>query len=407
MITFYEGLPRSGKSYSAVKNLIVPSLKNGRRVVAYVEGLDFDKIASLAEISIEECRSLLVQLSRDDVLKIYDFAGHDALVVLDEVQNFWPTGRAALSPEITKFITEHGHRGLDILLMGQSIKDIHPLWRRRVERKHYFLKRTAIGKPNSYSESFFTSIPKGDDVVFQKVMTKNYPYDSLYFGAYKSHTDETTNKETLVEERAVIWNSPIFRRWLPLAGVVACVCVWYVWDFFHGGFEKSLPSSKNASVVVKSVSPTVQPASLVSSVSSPAAPASAASSSVLNGPLPPHPIDLLQSLTLSYSIRLGGVVRQLTGRVAGWVEWRGASGELIRSLTFRQIEGLGYSLWVDTSGASAVLARGDYRLLIMQWAVDKREAAVSETQNRKISGADSLSAASSSPASNLSPSAAL
>lgn len=55
MLIFHEGLPGSGKSYEALVSHIIPRLKDGRTVDAYIEGLNFEKIAELAEITLEHC----------------------------------------------------------------------------------------------------------------------------------------------------------------------------------------------------------------------------------------------------------------------------------------------------------------------------------------------------------------
>ncbi|RWA38908.1 hypothetical protein C5H14_11335 [Xylella fastidiosa] len=39
MLVFNEGVPRSGKSYDAVKHHILPALREGRRVYARLNGL--------------------------------------------------------------------------------------------------------------------------------------------------------------------------------------------------------------------------------------------------------------------------------------------------------------------------------------------------------------------------------
>ena len=47
MIIFHEGLPRSGKSYEAMVKHVLEALKQGRKVFAYVEGLNHEKIAEV------------------------------------------------------------------------------------------------------------------------------------------------------------------------------------------------------------------------------------------------------------------------------------------------------------------------------------------------------------------------
>ncbi|MBC8674249.1 hypothetical protein H2136_19655 [Aeromonas hydrophila] len=105
-------MPGSGKSYEALISHIIPRLKDGRTVDAYVEGLNFEKIAELCEITIEECQERLKQITREEVLNIHNHVRDKSLVIIDEAQNFWPNGRGKLAQPIIQFITEHRHRGL-------------------------------------------------------------------------------------------------------------------------------------------------------------------------------------------------------------------------------------------------------------------------------------------------------
>ncbi|MFT7724596.1 MAG: zonular occludens toxin domain-containing protein [Roseateles sp.] len=90
MIIFHEGLPGSGKSYEAMAVRIIPAIKAGREVVAYVEGIDHKKIAEIAGVSEERCRELLHVLTRDQMKSNWvELCRDNALHVFDEAQNFW------------------------------------------------------------------------------------------------------------------------------------------------------------------------------------------------------------------------------------------------------------------------------------------------------------------------------
>lgn len=392
MITFYEGLPRSGKSYSAMKDEIIPALAKGRTVCAYIEGLDHDKIAPLAGLSPDRCRELLKVLSRDDVKTVWDHVDNDALVILDESQNFWPSGRSKMGEEMTQFITEHGHRGLDIVLMGQAIKDVHNLWRRRVERKIYFNKQTAIGKPNSYSATFYTSVPRGDDVAFEQVQSLTYQYDEKFFGTYKSHTDGTSNKETLVDGRAVIWNRPLFRYILPAFGALFLAALIYVVWFFKSGAAVPSKSSEpidgarqfSGGQVVSAPAPLPAPAS---------APVSASAPGGANGaplPLPQslslsEPKDVVESLNERGRIRLLGFVR-VGDSLRGLVEWRDSALNLVHAMTFLELSGLGYMVMTNQTGTIATLRKGDTEIVALAWPLDQASARPSRNSEAAISG---------------------
>jgi len=153
-IFFHEGQPRSGKSYEAAAHVILPALKKGRAVKAYIEGLNHEKFAELAEIPVERCRELLYEIPEQDVLNIphlvYSEGWKDCWVIIDELQDFFPSGNKKLDKTTTTFITRHGHEGIDILAMGQSLSDCHNLFKNRIQQKTQFTKQDAVGKPNSY-----------------------------------------------------------------------------------------------------------------------------------------------------------------------------------------------------------------------------------------------------------------
>lgn len=240
MLLFYEGLPRSGKSYSCVKDYLIPQLQKKRHVYAYIEGLDHSRIAEASGLLLSEVEERLHVLKREDVPHIWKegVVANSSFVVIDELQNFWPKSRAPLSPEMTQFVAEHGHRGLDILCMGQVLNECHSIWVGRMAQKVVFQKREAVGKPDEFRASFFKPVLKGDRLKWELIHTaKPEKYDPKYFGCYKSHTDDTDNKETLIDSRATVFASPILRRWLPAYGAVLVLALFYVFDFFTGGSD--------------------------------------------------------------------------------------------------------------------------------------------------------------------------
>ena len=259
MIIFHEGLPRSGKSYEATKEHIVPALKNRRKVFARINGIDHQKFAELAELTIEECQALLIPITEEQVHTIYQVVENDSMVVIDELQNFFPSGRSKLSDEMTKFVTEHGHRGLDIICMGQSLADCHNIWRRRVQRKIQFLKLDMLGRENRYKWTAYQGAMKPNgEIDFTKINSGTKNYDPAYFGAYASHQADTENKGNLADGRLNVFNSSLFKFGLPGVIAVACLAVWYLFQFFGGGVDVVPVTQANTSQVNSSQANTSQ-----------------------------------------------------------------------------------------------------------------------------------------------------
>ncbi len=301
MIIFHEGLPRSGKSYAACVDHIVPSLKNGRKVFAYIEGLNHEKFAEVTELPLERVQELLVQIEADQVKEIYKHVEKDSFVVIDELQDFFPAGRQRQTDEITRFITQHGHDGLDILCMGQDLRDCHALWKRRVQRKIVFTKLTAVGKDDSYK---WEACEAKAGEKFQKISSGVKKYDPKYFGLYASHTTGTTNTFNYQDDRINILKSKAIRLGLPVFGIVLFAAIYYLVSFF------SEPS------VVKIEEPTQSP----ESVSSPVVATQAAPSAEPPYPAAPQsfsvPLDYFDEFASAVGnrVRLGGIIDYGPGR---------------------------------------------------------------------------------------------
>ena len=270
MIIFHEGLPRSGKSYEAVVKHIIPALASGRKVFARINGLNYEKLAELAGIADERCRELLIHIEESQVTEVYKHIENDSLLVLDELQNFFPNQRKPLEQKQMRFIAEHGHFGLDILILGQSFNDIHPAWRRRTERKVMFLKLSAVGKDNSYTWTAYQAIPQNDrDPKWNKAANGIEKYDSKYFGSYASHVPAVDNKGAYADGRFNIFNRKSLRYGIPAAFLFGCFGIYYIISFFGDDSpiakpKEKAPSSSSApasqAVPVSGAVPTLPPA---------------------------------------------------------------------------------------------------------------------------------------------------
>ncbi|WP_421199155.1 zonular occludens toxin family protein [Aeromonas enteropelogenes] len=234
MLIFHEGLPGSGKSYEALVSHIIPRLKDGRTVDAYIEGLNYEKIAELAEITLEECQEQLKQITREQVPTIHEHLRDKSLVIIDESQNFWPSGRQKLPDPIIQLITEHRHRGLDIVLMGQNLNDVHSMWRNRIDKKFVFKKLDAIGQAKRYSWTAYSGSLRADGqrsrIEFEKLTGGIRQYDPKYFGSYASTTSEDNEMGVYEDARTNIFKSAKFKYGLPIAALLFIGGLWFAVD---------------------------------------------------------------------------------------------------------------------------------------------------------------------------------
>ncbi len=212
MIVFHEGLPGSGKSYEACVMHILPALMAGRDVITNINGINHAKFSELTGIPENVLKKMLVCISHTDCddeekrLKLikHDFltlTKKDSMVVIDEIQDMFPTQRQPVTPEWSKWIASHRHEGLDIVLMGQDKRDVHPIWRRRIQRLLTFNKLQAVGADSSYR---WVCLEATGPEKFKQVSSGVRRYDKKYFGLYLSHTQGTENKSVYKDDRANI-----------------------------------------------------------------------------------------------------------------------------------------------------------------------------------------------------------
>jgi zona occludens toxin len=90
-------------------------------------------------------------MTDDEVLRVHEVAQDKELIVVDEIHKYWRAAQRRMADDITDFISEHRHRGIDIIGMGQNLNDLHSIWRFRCNRKLTFMKLDAIGQENRYS----------------------------------------------------------------------------------------------------------------------------------------------------------------------------------------------------------------------------------------------------------------
>ncbi|HEY8940772.1 MAG TPA: zonular occludens toxin domain-containing protein [Cellvibrio sp.] len=238
MIVFHEGLPGSGKSYEACVMHILPALKAGRDVITNINGINHEKFSELTSIPVAVLKKMLVCISHSDCddeeqrleLVKADFflkTKKDSMVVIDEIQDMFPTKRQPVTPEWSKWIASHRHEGLDIVLMGQDRRDVHPIWRRRIQRLLTFNKLQAVGADSSYR---WVCLEATSPEKFKEVSSGVRRYDKQYFGLYASHTQGTENKSVYKDNRANILKNKnlqaaviafIFLAWYGISHTIA------------------------------------------------------------------------------------------------------------------------------------------------------------------------------------------
>lgn len=229
-IIAYAGLPRQGKSYSVVENVVIPALKAGRHVA---HNLTL-KVAALSVVVGRDVVPLLHQIEREaSPAELIAACPPGAVIVIDEVWRYWPAGvkvsevpRAELA-----FFKEHGHRvgedGLasEVVIIDQDPQTALPAWiRSLVELTYIYTKHARLGSSKRYRCDVYSNCQGiSKPTKSAKLRTLQGKYDPKVFACYVSHTKAVNvgeaGMEVVADGRAVIWKDP--RAWLVAAAVVA------------------------------------------------------------------------------------------------------------------------------------------------------------------------------------------
>lgn len=388
MLVFSEGVPRSGKSYDAVKNHILPALKKGRRVYARLNGLNHERIAAYLKLPLERVQDLLIPVPTDQVRETFvalqddetgqwtiDAKFKNALVVIDEVHEFYVGGtREPLPPAIEQFFALHGHYGMDILTMTQFYKRVHTAIRYRIERKSTFQKMSALGKKGEslYRETAWQTVAPDK---YEKVggVTKAYDKDifALYHGIVGGIESDVA-QDVYDGGRVTVW-----RKLLVPALIVVPLglfSIWFLLDFFSGGGTALV---KQTTVAAKPVP--VQPATAgVPNIGTPFQPDAA--------PRPGQPVKVktekekhleamspeqqyVWQLTEKGRIRFAGSVVGSSGQHRGYLEWYDGSENVLDRLSLQQVRSMG--VVVDVMEYGVKLAAHGEAIVATAWPLTR------------------------------------
>ena len=386
MLVFNEGVPRAGKSYDAVKSHILPALKKGRRVFARLNGLRPDRIAAYLQMSEDDVRSLLVQVETKDVRDVFacsqDETGKwcipdqfkDALVVIDEVHEFYVNERKPLPPAIENFWALLGQNGGDAVILTQWINRLHQAVKARIEKKHVFQKLTAVGFKNKYRVTYYHTTSPGK---FEKVGGQTLKYDPAIFPLYDGYAPGAENVEVYEEGGKNVWGALAVKGAVFL--IVGVLGAWGFVSFFNRGKGDKPATKPMVSADAPAVGQTFKPGEAIPM-------AGQVAEKVKPDPL----ADLTPEQR--YVVELGdkGRIRlaalaQVGGRDRAWVEWVDTSNLTLEMLDLVQLGGLGFDVAVQSYGVR--LSAGKHVLVATAWPREaptrRREV---ETYNTSTAG---------------------
>lgn len=192
MIQLIEAPPRSGKSYYAVNYLCKFTeydglyneyvLKSDVLIISNIEGL------KIRHWKLDEClkkRNIEEFFSITNFESIMEKTGkRHVILAIDECHDYFPAGY--VNHDVYSFFAFHGHIGLDIILMTQSLERTSRMFNPLLE---YVVKVTPRSRAIFKNFSYRYVDIKGK-FLYSKVLKKN----PLVFNAYKSFRKDEQNK---------------------------------------------------------------------------------------------------------------------------------------------------------------------------------------------------------------------
>ncbi len=254
-IKLYTGIQGSGKSYEVVTVVILGAIRDGRRVVSNLAGLNYEAMCAilLEEGCDPSTFGTIVQVQHEDVLKPEFWrtdedhkTGKETIVqggdllVLDEIWRFWE-GRNSVTERQQNFFRMHRHMmeqvhgfTCEIVLITQDVSDVCQKIRVVVEKTYVMTKHTVLGSTKHYRV----------DIYARAKFTARTPplnslqrtYDPKLYELYKSHSTNDTDvqaQEKTVDKRGTVWQSPIFKYGIPIAIIFMISGAMMLWKILH------------------------------------------------------------------------------------------------------------------------------------------------------------------------------
>lgn len=260
-INAYTGLMGSGKSYECVTSVIIPAVKDGRRVVANIDGIDNDAIRAYCHDKFDIAMDKLgevVRCTNDDVLKANflpyaqdadTFCKPGDIICIDEAWRFWGTDCKLLA-EHKVFFREHRHFVhpdtkvcCDLVLMVQDISDLHRTLKVVVEITFRTTKLKSIGLNKAYRVEMW----EGYKLTKRgRAAVQNKRYDLSLVSLYSSYVGGA-GKELQVDKRQNLLRNPKLGLLVVFLISLLVLCLFLVQDFFSGSkYKDKKPTDAHA-----------------------------------------------------------------------------------------------------------------------------------------------------------------
>lgn len=141
------------------------------------------------ELTFEDIEAMHLSWHQfDNPTKIHELPA-GTVILVDEVQNIWPTRAASKKPtDDISFVTTHRHQGSDLVYVSQDFRDVDQIIRRRLA---YFTYYEFIGGDYLYKYHDNNAFDPSSKVDLSKVAKDKVKRDSNFYGVYLSAVKHT------------------------------------------------------------------------------------------------------------------------------------------------------------------------------------------------------------------------
>jgi zona occludens toxin len=299
-INAYCGVMGSGKSYEVVSGPLLDAVARGRRVVTNIDGVSEEAIHAY----LHDKRGLpavslgpIVHVRTDDILVegffpvevegsggatvAPGFVRPGDLLVVDEAWKLWATDKK-ISKEHMAFFRMHRHFvheetgvACDVVLMIQSIADLHRSIKAVIELSFRMVKLKSLGMSSGYRVEMYETAKQARTTHTGTFVRK---YRPEIFPLYKSYAGVGGRESTVDKRQNVLARKSL---WVIVACVAVMVCVagFSAWRFFHPPVRKAALEHGAAASAASAGSAT----QAATSASGPAAPSTSDTWRVVGG----------------------------------------------------------------------------------------------------------------------------
>lgn len=258
-VRLYIGPSGSGKTYELVKNLIIPALMAGRRVITNIAGIEYDllkdycsrkfndfdveKFGKIQLVDTDEVsHPLFFRHEHDEKNGINSYIQPGDLVCIDEIWRYFDDTKA-LPDRFLNFLKMHRHHVneatgfvIDVCLISQGIEDFHRKIKSNSQETYDILKNTSVSSDNSYSIVIYG--PRGRMTRANRI-TELSPlfYDPEVCALYKSQSlgrSRAGIKEQRADKRGSIFNNSFFKYGLPAAALFGIWSMYFLYTWYQG-----------------------------------------------------------------------------------------------------------------------------------------------------------------------------